>query len=111
MCSPLSQGKPIEWKLGTEIIPPLVAILTPLSQGKPIEWKPLSGDPIVKIPPGLPSRRGNQLNGNTIHARFSGLTDCIPPLSQGKPIEWKLGFLWRFFPATLLASPLAGETN
>ena len=38
---PLSQGKPIEWKLETKRRPDWLFLFlkVPLSQGKPIEWK------------------------------------------------------------------------
>ena len=37
--TPLSQGKPIEWKLDHQLANRLPLVRTPLSQGKPIEWK------------------------------------------------------------------------
>ena len=40
----------------------------------------------------LPSRRGNQLNGNS-PSDSAGCTTAATPLSQGKPIEWKRGLL------------------
>ena len=62
--TPLSQGKPIEWKL----IPKVSCFIkrSPLSQGKPIEWKQAVAPTAEAVAP-------------TAEA----------PLSQGKPIEWK----------------------
>ena len=85
--SPLSQRKPIEWKLASAVICSGDRISAgPLSQRKPIEWK-------------------LGLLCSFLHSsKFSG------PLSQRKPIEWKLRLV--FGGATAYAqSSLAEETN
>ena len=50
---PLSQGKPIEWKLAS-LTPNAWGLTVPLSQGKPIEWKHALGVPAFAIPGGSP---------------------------------------------------------
>ena len=40
------------------------SIFAPLSQGKPIEWKYSTPRLVATLTKHLPSRRGNQLNGN-----------------------------------------------
>ena len=65
--TPLSQGKPIEWKLQVGMKGDKFFWDPPLSQGKPIEWKQIPIGKILghQVPfKQLPSRRGNQLNGN-----------------------------------------------
>ncbi len=64
---PHSLGKPIEWKLskaGDRVSPIFCA--APHSLGKPIEWKPWPSQPECseQAQPKLPTRWGNQLNGN-----------------------------------------------
>ena len=58
----------------------------------------------------LPSRRGNQLNGNR---PLGGGYDrsASSPLSQGKPIEWKPVTATETGEFVVGVSPLAGETN
>ena len=64
-------------------------VIVPLSQGKPIEWKLKNIDWLAELE-GFPSRRGNQLNGN-FASRMDTFPHIVRvPLSQGKPIEWKL---------------------
>ena len=94
--SPLSQGKPIEWKPAQQSAYYLGCSLPPLSQGKPIEWKPGNIPDRSAFIAELPSRRGNQLNGNIMILLKNrvGKYDRSP-LSQGKPIEWKPGWLSR----------------
>ncbi len=64
------------------------APLTPHSLGKPIEWKPALLSCELDQALGLPTRWGNQLNGNLLgpsrHPK-----DHFSPHSLGKPIEWK----------------------
>ena len=67
-----------------------VLIATPLSQGKPIEWKLDSTSSLARLLL-LPSRRGNQLNGNLQATMMPIKKVFVTPLSQGKPIEWKPG--------------------
>ena len=59
--------------------------MVPLSQGKPIEWKHRSSGESSYLSRWFPSRRGNQLNGNSPEARS--------------------------FLRVQIGSPLAGETN
>ena len=87
--SPLSQGKPIEWKPAQQSAYYLGCSLPPLSQGKPIEWKPGNIPDRSAFIAELPSRRGNQLNGNFNPQNLDLFAIYQPPLSQGKPIEWK----------------------
>ena len=57
----------------------------------------------------LPTRWGNQLNGNIDQLCWQPLR-LESPHSLGKPIEWKL-LKDMMYPASVKASPLAGETN
>ncbi len=64
-------------------------LLCPHSLGKPIEWKlHTDGSFTVEAIDVVPTRWGNQLNGN-LFSHFREITFYISPHSLGKPIEWK----------------------
>ena len=87
---PLSQGKPIEWKLALIPLPFGFSCSLPSRRGNQLNGNLtellLSAILVLKQ---LPSRRGNQLNGNASQ-RHNHPPRATTPLSQGKPIEWKL---------------------
>jgi hypothetical protein len=112
---PHSLGKPIEWKPRTPASNMLVVADRPHSLGKPIEWKHILRYEDAQLPPpSVPTRWGNQLNGNSSDSADSIASRMKCPHSLGKPIEWKRfrgflpGFGWVGCPGL---SPLAGETN
>ena len=92
---PHSLGKPIEWKplpSWNERKPNKCS--SPHSLGKPIEWKPGHSLPDLHLPsPLVPTRWGNQLNGNLPTVLDGIVKSSYCPHSLGKPIEWKLAFV------------------
>ena len=61
---PHSLGKSIEWKLEALLDRKLEAAFSPHSLGKSIEWKPFRVCFIQRFGIDVPTRWGNQLNGN-----------------------------------------------
>ena len=78
---PLSQGKSVEWKLPRNRRNGIQVILGPLSQGKSVEWK-LSPKIVLMLKyVQVPSRRGNQLNGNSRQGRSRDKKNRLSPLA------------------------------
>jgi len=63
--------------------------------------------------PIVPTRWGNQLNGNWRNSEAGVLKNFGGPHSLGKSIEWKLRLLAliKLSASSLFMSPLAGEIN
>ena len=66
-------------------------IFGPHSLGKSVEWKLISGQtgsiccPLRQVP----TRWGNQLNGNNVKFSRQLVADILCPHSLGKSVEWK----------------------
>ena len=107
--SPHSLGKSIEWKLRGVRLVGQIQRLVPTRWGNQLNGNSQS-QTATRCALRVPTRWGNQLNGNSINCKLARRV-IKSPHSLGKSIEWKRSLRVMMFVFACLLSPLAGEIN